>query len=327
MSSADRTLTSERAGRALPGPELSATSRPWRRRRRRRDGAHYPRCMPAGLPTANAWRRRRAAGVCLLLGAIVLAACSTTTNSTSPTVAPSTTTTPTAGAPSSTSPANPASRLLAATLANARSQNSLHYVSISSEKQETVTITGDVTKTSGWQTIDFATGKSTYVSEVRLLDKECYIRGDAGSLRDFFGLTDADATRYAGAWISVVPSDSYYSSAAAALTVASVIEEMELGEPVTTGAAIVVGGHAYASLHGALAGPDYVGTKGRAVLAVTAGTSSLPVTWASTVNGSTDTMALSRWGEHVSVSAPAASIPLSVITGTPTATTGPPTVV
>ncbi len=288
------------------------------------------RSVPPRSRAERQARARRALVAAALASAIVfgLAACSS--NSTSAGSAESDGAAHTGGSSTTStngSPAESATHLLAAALANANAQRSLHYVSVTASKQQTVTISGDVTTDSGWQTIVDRDGTKSYVSEVRLLHHECYIRGDVGSLRSFFGLTAGDSTRYAGRWISVVPSDSYYDSAAAALTVSSVIDEIELGKPVSGGPTVTVNRQLRSTLHGSLTGPAVAGAKGSANLTVTAGRMPLPVRWWATITspGSfVDSTTLSRWGERVTVVAPRLSVPMAEITGTPTPTTGPP---
>jgi len=254
-----------------------------------------------------------------------LTGCSTSVNDGSVSIPPTTTVPSGTAAPGASSKG--AEHLLGATLRNARSQRSLHYVSTTKTSTINLTITGDVTKSLGWQTLVNRGGSTPWVAEVRLVHREAYMRGDVAALKNFFGFTASAAARYAGRWISVVPTDSYYEAAAAALTVSSVIDEIALGKPVSSGGHVTVGGRTLQQVRGSLAAPAARRSTGSAMLTITASSDPLPVRYSDTFKNTTsgsDSTVLSRWGETVHVVAPATSTPLATITGGGTTTTQPP---
>ena len=269
--------------------------------------------------------RPAAATASFLLAAALLAGCA---GGTVDFGLPSTSSTTAPGAPTSTTlPSNPAAvRLLGTALGNARRQPSLHYRSVSASSTVQVTITGDVAQAYGWQTIEGSGSGHTFKADVEFVQRKAYMTGDALALREFFGFPSAAASTYAGKWISVVPSDSYYAQVSAWLTVRSVVDSMGLHKPVAVGATVGDGSAAVTTLRGTLSGKVPSGVVGSETLSVARLADPLPIEWATKLRGtksSTDSIAVSRWGEHVTVTAPPSSIPLSSISGG-TTTTQPP---
>ena len=116
-------------------------------------------------------------------------------------------------------------------LRHGESRSSLHYVSTSVGNGLTTTIVGDVTQTSGTQTIvvSYRGTKATMVIE--LVGHEAYFRGDAAAIEVLINLTALQSAAAAGQWVSVVPADLVYQSTAAALTVGSVMSSSPSRRP------------------------------------------------------------------------------------------------
>jgi len=251
-------------------------------------------------------------------------ATSTTTSSVPGTEASTTTTIPASRAAGSNATAVQAMR---AALRHGGSQSSLHYVSTSVEDGMTTTIIGDVTQTSGTQTIvvSYQGVKASMIIE--LVGHEAYFRGAATAIEVLISLTARQSAAAAGRWVSVVPSDSVYQSTAAALTVGSVMSELALSPPITRARTVVVGGRSVVEIAGAWTG-EGITTKNHATgeLEVTKGAASLPIAFSGTMppttaaGGFTASLVVSKWGEAVHVAPPAFAVPLSTILNTTTTT-------
>jgi hypothetical protein len=215
-------------------------------------------------------------------------------------------------------------------LANGRAATSVHYVSASREANQRVTITGDVNRTDGTQTIDYVLGSARGTLVVRLIGHEAYFRGDAVTLYGFMGMTTEQATTYANRWISTVPGDPNYANTAAALTVSSVISEIGLGAPIEGVSPATSPRTAAVILKGRLIGPSAPSGGGTSTLTVSSSSRPLPILFSglgTKKQAFTFTLGLSRWGEPVQVSPPASSIPLSTILGAANPTSPPSTII
>lgn len=273
---------------------------------------------------------------------VVASACSTTSagSSTSTTANPTTSTNSTAPTATSTtvptrvSGSSAATRTMYAALRRGDAEASLHYVSTSIGNGLTTTITGDVNRTSGSQTIVVTAGKARATIAIELLGHRAYFRGGAGAVQVLIGVPAGVAAAAAGHWVSVVPSDSVYAATAAALTVGSVMSELALAQPITGSRRVLVDGRPLIQLSGAWVG-EGVTAADRAVgtLDITADAHSLPVSFNGVTPASAhasrfvESIVVSRWGEHVTVVPPASSVPLATISAGSTTTTTQPVVV
>jgi len=79
----------------------------------------------------------------------------------------------------------------------------------------------DVTANSGSQQITITASGVREKVEFRLVDDVVYARGDSGGLQYELNLTETQADKYAGRWISIPKGDSLYQQAADGLTLAS----------------------------------------------------------------------------------------------------------
>jgi hypothetical protein len=113
-----------------------------------------------------------------------------------------------------------------AIFAAARAQRSLHYVARPRGPGGAATIVADVAAASGVQRIAFRQGSEAGRATVRVVRRTAYIRGDAFTLRGFFGFSASQARRYAGVWISIGHRSRAYPAVAAAVTSGSFLAEI-----------------------------------------------------------------------------------------------------
>jgi hypothetical protein len=227
---------------------------------------------------------------------------------------PTATSGPTATAGSTTStttatrPAN-AKALLAASLAAARSQRTVHFSATSTVGSESITIVADVASTKGQEAITVTSGGHTGHVSARLVKKVAYFRGDAAGLEGYLGLPSTLAPKYANRWISFEPSDQYYKTVSQAMTISSAVGQISVKTPVSTGPTSTVNGSAAIGITGTTTS---LGSKGPAALYVPAQGSLLPLRY--TGQGkeqkqkATGEVDFSNWGESFSVVAPAKAV-------------------
>jgi uncharacterized OsmC-like protein len=207
--------------------------------------------------------------------------------------------------------------LLAASLAAAGTQTSVHYVATSSVGTRSLEITADASTTAGTQSIVLREGKTTGHVTGRFVDKIVYFRGDTVGLEDYLGMPATLAPKYNGQWISFSSTTKDYSSIAKSLTLSAAIAQISVSAPLTGGGHTIVDGKAAVGLRGTTTALSSKGKKGSATLYVSAKGSPLPVAYRGTgkqkKQKETGTVTFSRWGETVSPAVPAKSVAASTI--------------
>lgn len=191
----------------------------------------------------------------------------------------------------------------------ALARSSVHYVNVAVGASGRLTIVADVARDRGRQQITWRLGKKTSHLTIVVAGGAAYLHGDAVSLQRFHFRTAA-ATKYAGVWIRIPPTSSAYGSTAAAVTLASTVDELAPQGQLTAVAPTT------------LAGRRVVGIRGRSAVGATARTvtlyarasgAPLPVKEVVTAQSFRSTFVLSRWNEPVRVRAPAKSVALSTV--------------
>lgn len=301
---------------------------------------------PSPEPTLLAGRpqrkRSRVAVISIVTALVLLAigggiwlgiASNSSASSTATTSPPVTTTAPTTTLPRASSQGK---SLLSASLNATSSAQSFHYTdssTVTGPQATTQSQTGVATPTAGYQVNNFTQG----VLQDFVNNGSVYVNGDAGTLQSELGLSQADATTYAGRWISLAPTDAPTKSVAAGMTVKEVAQEA-LGTqsgtltPTAVSAAHVVGGVNVITVSGVVSGNQSVlGTAATLnfQLTVEAAAPHLPValteTGHATLNGTsvsfTSSFTFSQWNAPVALPTPTAVIPYASI---PSANTQPP---
>lgn len=113
-----------------------------------------------------------------------------------------------------------------AILAAARAQNSVHYTRRDVVGAAFVTFTGDVAKAEGLQTVTLKVGKKSGSIKILIVGGIAYLRGDAFGLHALGQLTTAQASGYAGRWISIPSSDRLYATTAADVTLGTFVTHL-----------------------------------------------------------------------------------------------------
>lgn len=204
-------------------------------------------------------------------------------------------------------------QLRAAMLEAASARHSVHYVSTSSASGHAIRMVSDVGRGRGIQRITFTSQGQSGPATVLVVNRMAYIRGNVFTLRGFFGFTQAQATQYAGKWISVPSSNPAYSALTADATFASFLADL-LPKKHLALASATIGGKRAVGVRGTVrqGGLTLVET----VYAPARGTP-LPIEARAVPAGhpGTSLSRLSRWNEPVHVAPPAHAVPISAVVG------------
>jgi len=235
----------------------------------------------------------------------------------------------TSGSPSTT--ASPIAQSLArVALKSTIDGGSFHYVSRFTSQGQTQTTVGDAGVFSGKQVITIGTDTFTVI----VVGAGCYFEGNERQMVEQLGLPVAIASSHAGQWISLSPGDAPYQSVYVAVTTRSALKANISFSPRQETGTSMRAGYRVLGITGPMKNEVVDGqlqrAKGTANLYVTKSRPHLPVEY--TEKGKIDkfastlVMTFSRWGEHLTVSAPHGAVSyasLGVGNGT-TPSTGPP---
>jgi hypothetical protein len=198
-------------------------------------------------------------------------------------------------------------------LAVAQAQHSVHYAGRSIAGNSLLTLTADVADTDGRQQVGFKVGKQTGHVTILVLDQTAYVQGNANGLRFLLGLTKAQASSYAGQWISIPKGDKHYNPTAGAVTLPSFLQSI-----TPHGRLKALKG----KVHGRrVIGVRAISGKGKKrelqVLDAPAGGKPLPLEEDEVSPGQAyiSHTAMSKWNEPVQVQAPANAVPISTVLG------------
>jgi hypothetical protein len=206
------------------------------------------------------------------------------------------------------------SSVLAAAKSAIGKQTGVHLVVTSSATKTLVgeDLRADLGKTSGVETISEAS--DTVV--IKIVPTYAYLSGNSAGLTKILGMTSAEAKVVGKHWVAVKAGTSQYKNLAESVTISSVTSVLppakgtQLYAPATGAKDFYTLKWATAATSSTLALTN--------TLTISAVGAPLPVQETSTAaGGAKQTVALSKWGEHVLVSAPPAgsTIPLSKVTG------------
>jgi hypothetical protein len=200
----------------------------------------------------------------------------------------------------------------AAMLAAASAKHSVHYVSSSSRPGQGIRIVSDVGHGRGIQRITVTKHGHSGPATVLVVGRTAYIRGDAFTLHNYFPLTQAQASRYAGKWISIPSSSGAYAAVAADATFGSFLSDLLPSKHLSLVPWTTAGGRKAVGIRGRVrqGGVSLVET----VYAPARG-APLPFYERAVVTGKpgTSVAQMSRWNQPVHVTAPAHAVPIATV--------------
>lgn len=199
-----------------------------------------------------------------------------------------------------------------AMLRAASAKHSVHYVSASSLPGQAIRIVGDVAQGRGIQRTTVTKHGHTGPATVLVIGRTAYIRGNAFTLHNYFPLTQAQASRYAGKWISIPSTSGAYAPVAADATFGSFVSDLLPSKNLSL-------------VRATIAGKKSVGVRGtvrqggvsliETVYAPATGTP-LPFRETATFAGhhaGTNLSTIGRWNEPVHLAAPAHAVPIATV--------------
>jgi hypothetical protein len=202
--------------------------------------------------------------------------------------------------------------------AAALAQRSVHYVSVASLPQASVSMIGDAGRAQGMQRITFRKSGRTGHVTVLVSAHTAYVRGDAFTLTNFMGFKPRAATKYANTWIVIAHDTAAYAPVAAAVTLASTVTEIGPRGTLAPVRTTTLGGTRVRAVRGTstVQGTTMVDT----VYARATG-APLPVVETATQGANRTRTTFSRWNEPVRVRVPSHSVPIAKVeaAGAPTA--------
>jgi hypothetical protein len=214
--------------------------------------------------------------------------------------AASTTTTTSGGDPAATAKYN-------ATL-KAVGTKGVHFSSVAEQNGATLTVTGDAGKNSGAQTLVVQNKSVTERMTARVVGSTGYVTGNEAALQNVIGLTKAEATKYAGKWLSFPTSNTSLAELVGGLLSSEVGKELEIGGPYTLGNSATVAGKKVTAVTGSVATQS--GSKVTVLLYIPTSGTPLPVeevTNPGKAGGSSaihGVVTFSNWGENKSQTTP-----------------------
>jgi hypothetical protein len=198
-------------------------------------------------------------------------------------------------------------------LAAARGEHSVHWEGDDIIGGARLSTGADVNASEGVQQLTLYLGKTKAHVTIRVIDRTAYVKGDALGLRLNLNLTSAQASKYAGQWISIPKTDKLYAGTAQADTLGSLISSIAPHGRLKAFSAKVRGLRVIGvrSVHG----------KGKKktlqILGARARGRRLPIEEDEVTPGmnTISHTALSRWNEPVHVTAPAQAVPIATVRG------------
>jgi hypothetical protein len=206
----------------------------------------------------------------------------------------------------------------------AATNQTVHFQTNVTQGKVTLQQSGDAGSTSGSETLTISNGKSTEHMSAEVVGKIGYVKGNSTGLQSILGLSAAQARKYAGQWLSFPTSDSNLAQLVGGLLKSQVATEISFSGPFTKVSDATVSGQHAIGVKGSVGTSN--GTSVPEILYVPSTGKPLPieeVTNPGSKARTTDihgTVSFSNWGEHVTVPAPAHSVPLSKLA--PTSTSG-----
>jgi hypothetical protein len=209
-----------------------------------------------------------------------------------------------------TAPAQSAQSLYNAAITAATSHG-VHFKSKATQSGTTLQVTGDTGASSGAQAVTVSKGNVVEHVSALVVGSNGYIQANDVALKDIIGLTSAQASKYAGKWLSFPTSNQGLDTLVAGLKNSDVAAELQMAGPYTYGTTQTVDGKRALAVQGTVS--DQSGGKIPVTLYVPALGAALPLEQVTNPSGSGgsssihSTVTFSKWGEKVNETAPAHS--------------------
>ncbi|HWF15193.1 MAG TPA: hypothetical protein VG244_03340 [Acidimicrobiales bacterium] len=193
----------------------------------------------------------------------------------------------------------------------AAGNKTVHFVSVVTQGNVTLHVTGDAGSSSGAQTLTVHNGKATELMSAEIVGSTGYVNGNSTGLQNVIGLTKAQSKKYAGKWLSFPTSNTALAQLVSGLLKSQVATELGIDGPFTYATAATVSGHHAVAIKGSVSTSN--GGKATEILYVPSSGTPLPIEEVTNPGASANssslhgTVTFSNWGEKTSVKAPAHS--------------------
>jgi hypothetical protein len=135
-----------------------------------------------------------------------------------------------------------------------KSQSSVHYNAVQSDPSTKVTISADVAKTKGKETVSFTHDKVSGKLTIYLVPTGIYINGNQSALANYMGFPAAASKKYAKRWINVPSSNSAYNQLSSGLTIKTAFSLVPVTAPYTDIPTTTVNGKKVIGVKGSTSG-------------------------------------------------------------------------
>jgi hypothetical protein len=190
----------------------------------------------------------------------------------------------------------------------AATNQSVHFETDITQGNVSLQQSGDAGTSSGSQSLTIRNGKFTEHMNAEVVGKTGYVNGNSAGLHNIIGLTNAQAKKYAGKWLSFPMSNAALAQLVAGLLRSQVATELGFGGPYIFAGNATVNGQKAKGIQGSVSTPN--GGSVPEVLYVPATGKPLPIKEVTNPGGKAHSsfvhgaVTFSNWGEHVSVTAP-----------------------
>ncbi len=206
----------------------------------------------------------------------------------------------------------------------AAANQSVHFQTDVTQGKVTLQQSGDAGANSGSESLTVHNGKLAEHMTTEVVGRTGYLKGNTTGLQNILGLSAAQASKYAGRWLSFPMSNSNLAQLAAGLLRSQVATELSFSGPFTFVTDTTVNGQHAVGIRGSVSTNNsssvpeilYVPSTGKP-LPIEEVTNPGAKAQSTSIHG---TVTFSNWGEHVAVSAPAHSV--SLLKLAPTSTSG-----
>ena len=135
-----------------------------------------------------------------------------------------------------------------------KAQSSVHYNAVQSDSTTKVTISADVAKTRGKETVSFTHNKVSGKLTIYLVSTAIYINGNQSALANYMGFPAAASKKYANRWITVPSSNSAYTQLSSGLTMKTAFSLVPVTAPYTDIPTTTVNGKKVVGVKGSTSG-------------------------------------------------------------------------
>jgi hypothetical protein len=194
------------------------------------------------------------------------------------------------------------SSVLSAAKSAIQKHSAVHLeINVTSGSSSAEKVVQDAATSTGIETITEGTASAT----VKVMPSYAYMSGNSSGLTTILGLTSAQAKKVGKDWVSMKSGASQYSDLEKVVTLSSVSSVFPAAKGTKLSTSVVNGTKVFVLSWTTAATSS--APKISSILTISAVGANLPIKETATASGEKEIITLSKWDEHVSVSAPSAA--------------------